>query len=227
MLILRFQLVEFKGYIMGIMLIAYKCGMTRFFTQAGLSIPVTIVKVYSNYVVGLRPINDDFCLVKLSAGIVKKNKLKKSVSGFYKSIGVSDFKYMLEFKVKKSKSSDYVIGSKFSVSTLNISDKVNVIGTSKGKGFSGVIKRHNFSAQRATHGNSLSHRAPGSIGQCQTPGKVFKGKKMSGQMGNSRVTVSNVEVLGIYNDLEAVVLKGSIPGAPGNKIILKKSFHKI
>jgi len=207
---------------MEIAVIAYKCGMTRFFTSEGLSIPATIVKVYYNYIVGVRSINSDHYLVKLSAGSVKK-KLSKPVSGFYKSVGVDDLKYMLEFRIKKDYVNEYSIGSKLSVSMFNIFDKINVTGTSKGKGFAGVIKRHNFSAQRATHGNSLAHRAPGSIGQCQTPGKVFKGKKMAGRMGNSQVTAKNLQVIGIYKDLNALVLKGSIPGAPGSKVILKKS----
>lgn len=210
---------------MGVMLIAYKCGMTRFFTKDGFSIPVTIVKVYSNYVVGMRSIDDDFNLLKVSAVDIKK-KVSKPVAGFYKSLGMAGFKHMIEFKTNKDECKNYKVGFKLNVSIFNIFEKIKVTGVSKGKGFSGVIKRYNFSAQRATHGNSLSHRVSGSIGQCQTPGKVFKGKKMAGQLGNAKVTVSNVEVLNIYEDLNAIALKGSIPGFVGSKIILKKGFCK-
>lgn len=206
---------------MGVSLIAYKCGMTRFFTSEGLSIPATVVKVYTNYIVGIRYINNNRCLVKISAGDVKK-KCNKSIDGFYKSIGIKSLRYMLEFIIDKNKASNYLVGNKLHISLFNISDKINVEGFSKGKGFSGVIKRHNFSSQRASHGNSLSHRVPGSIGQCQTPGKVFKGKRMAGRMGNNRVTVRNIEILTLYNDLNVILLKGSIPGACGTKIVLKK-----
>lgn len=207
---------------MGIGLIAYKCGMTRFFTSEGISIPVTVVKVYSNYIVGIRAVDDEVCSVKISAGFVRKDKVIKPILGFYKSIGIESLKYMCEFRVLKSYVKNYSIGDEVPISMFNVLDKINVVGISKGKGFAGVIKRHNFSAQRASHGNSLSHRAPGSIGQCQTPGRVFKGKKMAGRMGNSQVTMCNIEVVNIYSDLNAILLKGAIPGAPGNKIILKK-----
>jgi len=207
---------------MGIGLIAYKCGMTRFFTSDGLSIPVTVVKVYSNYIVGIRVINDKFCLIKISAGFIRKDKVTKPVMGFYKNLGLDSMKYMCEFRISKNLIKNYSVGDELPLSIFSVLDKVNVIGISKGKGFSGVIKRHNFRSQKASHGNSLSHRAPGSIGQCQTPGRVFKGKKMAGRCGNSRITVRNIEVVNIYSDLNAILLKGALPGAPGNKIVLKK-----
>ncbi len=202
--------------------IAFKCGMTRFFTKEGVSIPVTVIKVYYNYVVYVNPLNNDCCSVKLSTGEVKEDKISKSLYAFYKSIGLKCMKHMCEFRIKKKDLKDYHVGNKISVSIFNTSDKIDVTGTSKGKGFSGVIKRHNFSSQRATHGNSLSHRAPGSIGQCQSPGKVFKGKKMPGRMGHSKTTVRNVEIVSIYSDLNAILLKGSIPGVLGGKVLLKK-----
>ncbi len=211
---------------MSVSFFAYKCGMTRFFTSDGLSVPATIVKVYTNYIVGIRSINNNSCLVKISA-VDNKKKCNKSISGFYKSIGINNLKYMLEFVIGKNEVSDYSVGNKLNFSMFNISDKINVMGISKGKGFAGVIKRHNFSSQRATHGNSLSHRVPGSIGQCQTPGKVFKGKRMSGRMGCSKVTVKNIEILNLYDDLNIILLKGSIPGACGTKIVLKKLIYDI
>lgn len=206
---------------MNIKLMAYKCGMTRFFTKDGLSIPVTIIKVYSNYIVGIRHLENDCFLIKLAANPTKK-RINKSIESFFKKNNIPNFKYIFEFKIKNIKNDEYSIGDKFSVSIFKISDEINISGISKGKGFTGVIKRHNFRLQRASHGNSLSHRAPGSIGQCQTPGRVFKGKKMSGNMGNKKVTILNNEIVEIYNDLDVIVLKGSVPGPIGSKLILEK-----
>ena len=208
---------------MKFMMVGYKCGMTRFFTSEGQSIPATIIKIYSNNIIGIRNINNDQCLIKIAAGSLQKN-IKKPISGIYKKLNVEPCRYMLEFKIDKKEIDKYSVGDKFDVSFFKETEKINVTGVSKGKGFAGVIKRHNFSGQRASHGNSLSHRVPGSIGQCQTPGKVFKGKKMPGRLGNDKVTVINLKILSIYNELNAIVVSGSIPGANGNKIILKKSF---
>ena len=205
-------------------MIGYKCGMTRFFTPEGQSIPVTIIKIHSNNIIGIRFIDNNYCLIKISAGVIKKN-ITKPINGLYKKLKIPPCKHVLEFKINRNDVNNYKVGDKLDISSFKTSEKIDIIGTSKGKGFAGVIKRHNFSAQRATHGNSLSHRVPGSIGQCQTPGRVFKGKKMAGRMGNKRVTISNLEILGIYNDLNSIILKGSIPGASGSKIILKKKNY--
>lgn len=206
---------------MNLSLIAYKCGMTRFFMDDGISIPVTVVKLYDNYVIDIKEMNNSICLIK-TAGILTKKTQNKSLSAFYKKINVPNLKQILVFKTLKINLNNYKIGDKININVLNNVNKINVTGISKGRGFSGVIKRHNFKSQKASHGNSLSHRAPGSIGQCQTPGKVFKGKKMSGRMGCSTTTILNIEIIKIYSDLEIIILKGSIPGSLGNKIILKK-----
>ncbi|HFL8824191.1 MAG TPA: 50S ribosomal protein L3 [Candidatus Azoamicus sp. OHIO1] len=207
---------------MAIGLIGYKCGMTRFFDNNGLSIPVTVVKIYYNYIIGLKSvINDGYSAVQVSTGYLSKNKMSRSVLGIYKKTGVSDLKDISEFRVDNIEMNKYNLGDVVNISLLDLARFVDIIGISKGKGFSGVIKRHNFSAQYATHGNSLSHRAPGSIGQCQTPGRVFKGKKMPGHMGNVRVTIKNLEIAKIYKEDNVVLFKGAVPGAIGCKVLVK------
>lgn len=209
---------------MSMIFIGYKCGMTSFFSSEGFHYPVSVVKLYTNYIVDIKALNDSISLVKVSACFLNEKKASKSISGFYKKLGLSCLKYMTEFSVFSDKISCYSIGDALPLSLFNVLDKVDVIGVSKGRGFTGVIKRHNFKSQGASHGNSLSHRVPGSIGQCQTPGRVFKGKKMPGRMGNCRVTTKNINIMNIYTDLNIVVLKGAIPGHIGNKIMLRKNF---
>lgn len=207
---------------MGFKLIAYKCGMTRFFTTDGLSIPVTVIKIYDNYITNVKKINDEYSYIKISACNIKDKNATKSIKGIYKKAGISSCKYMKDFLVKNEEIKNYEKGKSIPISILDKSEIIDITAKSKGKGFSGTIKRHNFRSQKASHGNSLSHRAPGSIGQCQTPGRVFKGKKMSGRLGNSNITIKNIKIINIYTDLNAILVKGSIPGANGEKVILKK-----
>jgi len=207
---------------MNISLIAYKCGMTRYFFDNGLSIPVTIVKIFDNYVLEIKEINNSTCLIKI-ASILSKDK-NKSLVEFYKKINVPVLKKILVFQTSKNNINNYTVSRKINFNIIENFDKIDVTGISKGKGFTGVIKRHNFKSQKASHGNSLSHRAPGSIGQCQTPGKVFKGKKMAGRMGCFNVTKLNIKIIKFYKDLNVLVLKGCLPGFSGNKIILRKKF---
>lgn len=207
---------------MGIKLIAYKCGMTRFFTPEGLSIPVTVIKIYNNYIIDIKKINEIHSSVKISACSTKEKNMTKSIKGLYKKAGISVCKYIKNFLIKNDEIKDYEKGKIISISKLNQNDIIDITGTSKGKGFAGTIKRHNFRSQKASHGNSLSHRVPGSIGQCQTPGRVFKGKKMAGRLGNEKVTVKNIKIINIYKELNTILIKGSIPGANGKKIVLKK-----
>ncbi|CAB3976329.1 50S ribosomal protein L3 [Candidatus Azoamicus ciliaticola] len=209
---------------MSIVFIGYKCGMTSFFSNDGVVSPATVIKVYSNYIVDIKSLDDSMSLLKISACPISKKKISRSIVGFYNKIGLDCFKYMLESKVESSKITDFKVGDILPLSFFNVLDKIDVIGLTKGRGFAGVIKRHNFKAQPFSHGNSLSHRAPGSIGQCQTPGRVFKGKKMPGRMGNVRVTSKNISVLDVYNDLNVVLLKGSVPGFTGNRVFLRKNF---
>lgn len=207
---------------MGINLIAYKCGMTRFFTQEGISIPVTVIKLYKNYITEIKELNNEELSIKISACSVNEKKIKKPIKGFYKKAGINGCKYIKNLIIKKKEIEEYKKEKILPISIFKKDEIINVTGISKGKGFAGTIKRHNFKSQKNSHGNSLSHRVPGSIGQCQTPGKVFKGKKMSGRMGNKNVTIKNVKIINIYNDLKAILVKGAIPGANGGKIILKK-----
>lgn len=209
---------------MSISFIGYKCGMTSFFDVNGYAYPVTVVKLYSNYILDIKKFDNFNSIVKISACNVDKKKLSKSLIGFYNKLGIGFFKYIFEFKVKSEIFSNYSIGDVLPLSFFNISDFIDVVGNSKGRGFSGVIKRHNFKSQGASHGNSLSHRVPGSIGQCQTPGRVFKGKKMPGRYGNDRITIKNISIINIYNDMNVILLKGAIPGYCGSKILLKKNF---
>ncbi len=206
----------------GLGIFAYKCGMTRFFTEDGISIPVTVVKLYKNYLLEIKNINDLYCLVKIAACPIKKKHLTKPLIGIYKKFGIENLKYIKEFHVKKTYITKYNINSELSINFFEKGESLNIIGTSKGKGFAGVIKKHNFKTQRTTHGNSLSHRVPGSIGQCQDPGKVFKGKKMAGRLGTDKITIKNIKIVNIYSDSNTLLLKGALPGSPGNKIIIKK-----
>lgn len=207
---------------MSIFFIGYKCGMTSFFSSEGLVYPVTAVKLYLNYILDIKAFNDVFYLVKIGACSLDKRKSNKPLIGFYNKVGLDCLKYMLTFKIARDKLADFKTGDIIPLSFLNILDKVDIVASSKGRGFSGVIKRHNFKSQGASHGNSLSHRVPGSIGQCQTPGRVFKGKKMPGRFGNTRITSKNLSILEVFEDLNVVLLKGSIPGFNGNKIFLRK-----
>ena len=209
----------------GLGIFAYKCGMTRFFTEDGLSIPVTVVKIYKNYLIDIKKINDTHCLIKVAACAIKRKHITKSLAGLYKKLCIENLKYINEFCVESKHLKNYNIGNELQINIFEKTEKLNVIGITKGKGFAGVIKRHNFKSQKASHGNSLSHRAPGSIGQCQDPGKVFKGKKMAGRLGNDKITIKNIEIINIYSDINVILLKGALPGAKGNKIILKKNIN--
>jgi len=209
---------------MAIGVIGYKCGMTRYFKNNGVSIPVSVVKMYDNCIIGVKKYNSDNYSVQISFKLIDKRKLNKALIGVYDKVKLDYRKYINEFKVNSSDISNYVIGNKIDISLFKFNDIIDVIGVSKGRGFSGVIRRHNFSAQRHSHGNSRSHRVPGSIGQCQTPGKVFKGKKMPGHMGNSQVTVKNLKLVDICKDENVFLIKGSIPGPIGRNIIIKKKI---
>ncbi len=207
---------------LNIELFGYKCGMTQFFAEDGTAIPVSVIKFYKNYIVDIKKEHGNKLRVKIAACPIKKKHTTKPLEGTYKKIGIENLKYTKEFITKDTYFDNYKVGDIIPISLLNKNNKINITGISKGKGFAGVIKRHNFKSQKASHGNSLSHRVPGSIGQCQDPGKVFKGKKMSGRLGGKRVTTKNISIIKTYNDIDAILLKGSIPGFIGNKIILKQ-----
>lgn len=207
---------------MSIGLIGRKVGMTRIFTEDGASIPVTVIEATPNRVTQLRTTDTDgYRALQVTAGTKKANRVNKAAAGHFAKAGVEAGRGLWEFRLSDDEGTDIEVGSELTVEIFNDTKKVDVAGTSKGKGFAGVIKRWNFSSQRMTHGNSLSHRAPGSIGQNQSPGKVFKGKKMAGQLGNKRVTTQSLELVRVDAENNLLLIKGAVPGATGSDVIVK------
>ncbi len=208
--------------IMTIGIIGRKRGMTRIFTEDGHSIPVTVIETGINRVVRLiSPEKDGYRAVQVAWGSKKPGKANKPVAGAYAKANIDLGEGLVEYRITDDE--DLSEGSEIKVDMFEAGQKVDVSGTTIGKGYSGVIKRHHFSHQRNSHGNSLSHRAPGSIGQCQTPGRVFKGKKMAGHMGNVKRTVQNLEVVRVDSERNLLLIKGAVPGAKGGKVIIKPS----
>lgn len=208
---------------MSIGLVGRKSGMTRIFTETGSSIPVTVVEVLPNRVTQIKTVEaDGYSAIQVTAGSVKASHVSKSEAGHFAKAGVDAGRGLWEFRAEEAELSEQEIlaGSELTVEKFEAGQKVDVTGTSKGKGFQGVIKRYNFRMQDATHGNSLSHRAPGSIGQCQTPGRVWKGKKMAGQMGNVRSTTQGLEVVKVDVENNLLMIKGAVPGATGSDVII-------
>ena len=178
---------------MAIGLIGRKAGMTRIFTDEGLSIPVTVIEVESNRITQVRTEESDgYRAIQVTVGAKKASRVSKAAAGHFAKAGVEAGRGLWEFRLNAEEGADLKAGDSLEASIFEAGQKIDVTGQSKGKGFQGVIKKYNFSMQDATHGNSLSHRAPGSIGQCQTPGRVFKGKKMSGHMGAAQVTIQSL-----------------------------------
>jgi len=207
---------------MAIGLVGRKVGMTRIFTEDGVSIPVTVIEATPNRVTQLRTEETDgYRALQVTAGTKKANRVNKPEAGHFAKAGVEAGRGLWEFRLEDNEGADIEVGSEITVEIFNDTKKIDVIGTSKGKGFAGAIKRWNFSSQRMTHGNSLSHRAPGSIGQNQSPGKVFKGKKMAGQLGNKQVTTQSLEVVRVDVENSLLLVKGAVPGATGSDVVVK------
>ncbi|ELP9499511.1 50S ribosomal protein L3 [Vibrio alginolyticus] len=201
-------------------LIGRKVGMTRVFTEEGVSIPVTVVEVEANRVSQVKTLETDgYAAIQVTAGAKKANRVNKAEAGHFAKAGVEAGRGLWEFRLENGE--EFEVGSELTVELFNETKKVDVTGTSKGKGFQGAVKRWNFRTQDMTHGNSLSHRAPGSIGQCQTPGRVFKGKKMAGHMGAERVTTQNLEIVRVDAERNLLLIKGAVPGATGGNVIVK------
>ena len=206
---------------MTIGLVGRKSGMTRVFTEDGASVPVTVVEIAPNRVTQIKELETDgYRAIQVTAGSRKASKVSKPEAGHYAKSGVAAGEGLWEFRLDGSDEA-FEVGSELTVERFEQGQKVDVAGRSKGKGFQGVVKRWNFRTQDATHGNSLSHRAPGSIGQCQTPGRVFKGKKMSGHMGDERVTTQGLEVIRVDVERNLLLIKGAVPGAPGGEVIVR------
>jgi large subunit ribosomal protein L3 len=207
---------------MSIGLVGRKSGMTRVFTEEGVSIPVTVVEVQPNRVTQVKTVESDgYDAIQVTAGSRKSSHLKKSEAGLFSKTGVEAGEGLWEFRAPVEELSEITTGSEIKVDLFEVGQKVDVTGTSKGKGFQGGVKRHNFRMQDATHGNSISHRAPGSIGQCQTPGRVWKGKKMAGQMGNVKKTTQSLEVVRVDAENNLLLIKGAVPGATGSSVIVR------
>jgi large subunit ribosomal protein L3 len=208
---------------MSIGLVGRKSGMTRVFTEEGNSVPVTVVEVQPNRVTQIKtPERDGYSAIQVTAGSRKTNRVSKAEAGHYAKANTGAGEGLWEFRTLDLE--EIELGSEIKVDRFQVGEKVDVTGTSKGKGFQGGVKRHNFSMQDATHGNSISHRAPGSIGQCQTPGKVWKGKKMAGQMGSVRKTVQSLEVVRVDLDNNLLLIKGAVPGATGTNVVVKPAI---
>lgn len=199
-------------------LLGRKVGMTRVFTPEGVSVPVSVVEVQPNRVSQLKSESTDgYNAIQLTGGSKKASRVNKALTGHFSKAGVEAGDMMREFRVDSI--DNFTAGQVINVSDLfNAGQYVDVSALSKGKGFAGTVKRHNFRTQDATHGNSRSHRVPGSIGQNQTPGKVFKGKKMAGHLGNKECTIQSLEVVRIDAERNLILIKGAIPGAPGAKV---------
>jgi large subunit ribosomal protein L3 len=205
-------------------LIGKKSGMSRLFLEDGESIPVTAVSVCGNFVADIKTKEKNGYNALVVSKTKKSNNLTKAKSEFFRKINI-DPGSLSEFKVDSVLDS-YAIGKHLTAEIFEIGQYVDVTGTSKGKGYAGVIKRHNFAMQDATHGNSLAHRAHGSIGQCQTPGRVWKGKKMSGQMGNVQKTVQSLKIVDLDIENNVIYIKGAVPGFTGSEVKIKPSNKK-
>ena len=209
---------------MALGLIGTKRGMTRMFTEAGASVPVTVVEVTANRITQIKTQDTDgYDAIQVTTGERRDNRVTSAQKGHYAKAGVKAGRGLWEFRAEDSDLEGKELGGDILVDVFEAGQLVDVTGKSKGKGFQGGVKRHNFSMQDATHGNSISHRVLGSTGQNQTPGRVFKGKKMPGQMGNKQVTVQGLEVISVDTDNGILVIKGAIPGANGGDVIVLQS----
>lgn len=207
---------------MSIGLVGRKCGMTRVFDAEGESIPVTVIEVPPNRVTQLKTLESDgYWACQVTAGARSANRIRKPAAGHFAKAKVEAGRGLWEFRITEVEAGELTVGGEVNAERFNEGQKVDVVGTSIGKGYAGVIKRYNFRSQDATHGNSLAHRAPGSIGQNQTPGRVFKGKRMAGHMGNVRRTAQNLEVVRVDKDRSLILVKGAVPGPKGGDVIVR------
>ena len=211
---------------MSIGLVGIKTGMTRVFDESGTSIPVTVINIDRNKVSQIKTVDrDGYSAIQVAYGNQKETRLNKAALGHYKKSNISPAKGQVEFRVKEL-DDNLSVGSDIKVDTFKAGEHVDITGRTLGKGFQGGVKRHHFKTQDATHGNSISHRALGSTGQCQDPGRVFKGKKMPGHLGNVNRTIQNLTIVKIMPDENIMLVKGSIPGHKGSVVIIKPTEKK-
>ena len=206
---------------MSIGLIGRKCGMTRIFCEDGSSVPVTVLQIDSNRVTQVKSIEiDGYRAIQVAAGDKKASKVTKAMAGHYAAANVTAGRGLWEFRLEEGEGSEFNLGSELPLSIFAEGQVIDVQGKSIGKGFAGGVKRHHFSMQDATHGNSLSHRVLGSIGMCQTPGRVFKGKKMAGHLGAAKTTIQNLTIHLIDAERNLILVKGAVPGAKGGDVVI-------
>lgn len=209
---------------MALGIVGRKVGMSRVFTDEGVSVPVTVVHVEPCRITQVKTEPaDGYKALQVTCGWRKPSRVNKPISGHFAKAGVEAGRGLWEFRLQGDQGADLEVGSEIRANLFESGQKVDVTGISKGKGFAGTIKRHNFRSQDDSHGNSVSHRAPGSIGQCQTPGRVFKGKKMAGQMGNTRTTVQNLEIVRVDEQRDLLLIKGAVPGSAGSDVVVRAS----
>ena len=206
---------------MSLGLLGRKVGMTRLFTDDGDSVPVTVLDVSDNRVVQIKsPNTDGYTAVQVAFGKRRASRVTKAVAGHYAKAGVEAGSVLREFRISAAEAAGLQVGGKVALSLFKVGQMVDVQGTTSGKGFSGVIKRHHFSSNRATHGNSKSHNVPGSIGMAQDPGRVFPGKRMAGQLGNVTRTAQNLKVIRVDEERQLLLVRGSVPSAKGGNVII-------
>lgn len=206
---------------MAVGLIGKKLGMSRVFGEDGRSLAVTVVQIENNEIAQIKTEGiDGYSAIQVAHGPQYSSKKKKTLDGHFAKAGITSARSLWEFRVSAAQEAEFEVAQKLTVELFEAGQKVDVSGITQGKGFAGTIKRHNFAGQRNTHGNSLSHRVPGSIGQCQDPGRVFKGKKMSGHMGAVRRTAQNLEVVGVDTERSLLLIKGAVPGSKGSDVVV-------
>ncbi|QCU89409.1 50S ribosomal protein L3 [Thiomicrorhabdus sediminis] len=209
---------------MSIGIIGKKIGMTRVFNEEGVSTPVTVVEVEPNRITQIKTLETDgYSAIQVTTGTVHAGRVSKPAAGHFAKAGVEAGRGLWEFRADASEMEGLEVGAELTVDRFAEISVVDVTGTTKGKGFQGGVKRHNFRTQDATHGNSLSHRANGSIGQNQTPGRVFKGKKMSGHMGDVRQTTQNLDLVKVDAENGLLLIRGAVPGAKNSTVIVRKA----
>lgn len=203
-------------------LVGRKRGMTRLFNEEGTSIPVTVIEVEPNRVTQVRTEEvEGYRALQVTTGTRRGRRVSRPAAGQFAKAGVEAGRGLWEFRLEGDEGADIGVGAEIKVGSFQVGQKLDVTGTTIGKGFAGVVKRHHFSTQDASHGNSLAHRAPGAIGQNQTPGRVFKGKRMAGHLGNARRTIQNLEVVRVDEQRNLIMVKGAVPGPKGADLILR------
>lgn len=212
---------------MSLGLIGRKAGMTRIFGETGDSMPVTVVDVSKNRIAQIKTEEKDgYSAVQVAFGVRRSTRVNKPAAGHYRKAGIEAGQIIKEFRLARNEHDSIKIGAEVKPNIFMVGQEVDVTGYSIGKGFAGVIKRHNFTSNRASHGNSKAHRKPGSIGMAQDPGRVFPGKRMSGHHGNKKCTTQNLQILKIDEERNLLLIKGSVPGSTGSNVIIRASIKK-